>query len=56
MGKMSWFGWLVFCSLNNSMGKPIGRILAHLGAIEDGQIQIVICSEKITIDQALINQ
>jgi hypothetical protein len=31
MGRKRWFGWLVCCSLDNSKGKPIGRIFAHLG-------------------------
>jgi hypothetical protein len=31
MGRMNQFGWLVCCSLKNSLGRPIGRIFAHLG-------------------------
>jgi len=56
MGKASWFGCLVCCSLNSSRTKPIGKVLVHLRATKDGHIKKVICGEKITIDQALIVQ
>jgi hypothetical protein len=36
------------------MTRPIGGIFMQLDSIHDGQIQIFICGEKITIDQTLI--
>jgi hypothetical protein len=36
------------------MGKPIGIIFTDLVLQEDGQIQALVCGEKITIDQTLI--
>jgi hypothetical protein len=31
MGKVSWFGWLVYYSLDSPMTKHVGGIFAHLG-------------------------
>jgi hypothetical protein len=31
MGRACWFGWLVSYTLDNSMTRPIGGVLAHLG-------------------------
>ncbi len=44
----------VCCSLDYTMGKPIGIIFTDLVLQEDGQIQALVCGEKITIDQTLI--
>jgi hypothetical protein len=31
MGRVSWFGWFVCYSLDNSTTEPIGGVFAHLG-------------------------
>jgi hypothetical protein len=49
MGKMSWLVRLICCLLDSSTTKPIGGIFAYFG-----RIQIVICGERITINQTLI--
>jgi hypothetical protein len=52
--RINQFGCLIFHPFNNSMGKPFGRILTHLGVHIRWMNFNIFFGDKITIDKALI--